>query len=138
MYTPITHCPAVSGRAVNEHYQQRWVLVDKQQRVISANTQKLDDIQVDIKFGYLVIRAPGMLRLDIPMDVIEDDESAFEWAYDNEEKVTACYDDHVSSRESAGQESASNNTIRVVSEGDLAAQWFSVYLEQPVRLMKKV
>ncbi|NOL50475.1 MOSC N-terminal beta barrel domain-containing protein [Pelistega europaea] len=115
-YTPIMHCPAVVGREIDKEYQHRWVIVDAQKQVVPATTPKLADIQVDIKFGYLVLRAEGMLRLDIPMEVIEDDESAFEW-------ITITQD---------------APTVRTVSEGDLAAQWFSVYLGQPVRLMKKV
>lgn len=111
-YTPIMYCPAVD-RAVQEEYQHRWLLVDANNRSLSVQMAKLADIQIEIKFGYLAIRAPEMLRLDIPMDVIEDDESAFE--------TVVC----------------EGNKLQAVSEGDLAAQWFSVYLGQDVRLMKK-
>lgn len=129
-YTPVMYCPAVADKAPKQEYQLRWLLVDGQQHIVSAvDFPKLADIQTDIKFGYLVLRAPGMLRLDIPMDVIEDDESAFEWV-------------SLSDAEKALLKSVSNDvsaeSIRVVSEGDLAAQWFSVYLEQPIRLMKRV
>ena len=34
-----------------------------------------DTVTMTMKLGYLVLRAPGMLRLDIPLDVIEDDDS---------------------------------------------------------------
>ncbi|NOL51942.1 MOSC N-terminal beta barrel domain-containing protein [Pelistega suis] len=113
-YTPIMHCGAVANREQDNNYQNRWFLIDTNKQSIPSDTPKLSDIQVEIKFGYLAIRAPEMLRLDIAMDVIEDDEGAFE--------QVMC----------EGQE------CRAVSEGDLAAQWFSVYLGQEIRLMKKV
>lgn len=130
LYTPVMYCPVVEGKAPKQEYQLRWLLVDGQQHIVSVvDSPKLADIQIDIKFGYLVLRAPGMLRLDIPMDVIEDDENAFEWvSLSDAEKVLI---KSVSSDISA-------DSIRVVSEGDLAAQWFSVYLEKPIRLMKRV
>ena len=30
---------------------------------------------MELRLGYLVLKAPGMLRMDIPLDVIEDDDS---------------------------------------------------------------
>lgn len=146
MYTPITHCPAVAGMVINKEYQCRWVLVDNHQQILPATTPRLADIQVTIKMGYLVIKAPGMLRLDIPMEVIEDDESVFEKVYgessieadgsDNKQyQCNAIMPDELNAITSNKQHLSA---IRVVSEGDLAAQWFSVYLQQPVRLMKKV
>ncbi len=112
-YTPIMYCAAVD-RALDPEYQNRWLLVDTHNHCLAADLPKLADIQLEIKFGYLAIRAPEMLRLDIPMDVIEDDESAFE--------TVVCDGQH----------------LQAVNEGDLAAQWFSVYLGQDVRLMKKI
>ncbi|WP_031274416.1 MOSC N-terminal beta barrel domain-containing protein [Pelistega indica] len=113
MYTPIMQCPAVQNKEVVEDYQNRWVLLDEDNKLLSKDHPKIVDMTLDIKFGYLVIRAPGMLRLDIPMDVLEDDESAIE----------TIADERLGSK-------------RVVSEGDLAAQWLSVYFGRPVRLMK--
>jgi hypothetical protein len=72
----------------------------------------LKQIELSIRFDYLVIRAPGMLRLDIPVDVLEDDEDAFE------------------------QAQLDGRALRVVSEGQLADAWFSKFLERPIRLVK--
>ena len=72
----------------------------------------MQQIELSIRFDYLVIRAPGMLRLDIPVDVLEDDEEAFEEAQ------------------------LDGRALRVVSEGQLADAWFSKLLERPVRLVK--
>lgn len=94
-------------------YDRRWLLVDDQGHWLSrAQAPKLADLDLSLRFGYLVIRAPGMLRLDIPLDVIEDDESVERTA-------------HVAQR-----------PVRVVDEGDLAAAWFAEWLGQPCRLMK--
>lgn len=135
-FTPIVACAAVQGRQLVPEYQNRWVLVNAANQVVlaapaqvldgevdtvctadnvhSLDHQKLQQLTISIKFGYLVLQAPQMLRLDIPMDVIEDDESAFE------------------SIDFQGQ------TQRAVSEGDLAAQWLSVYFGQALRLMKRI
>lgn len=113
-YTPIMYCGAVANREKDDTYQNRWFLVDANNQSVLATTAKLAEVEVEVKFGYLAIRAPEMLRLDIAMDVIEDDEDAFE------------------------QVVCEGETCRAVSEGDLAAQWFSVYLGQEIRLMKKV
>ncbi|VFR47444.1 ortholog of Bordetella pertussis (BX470248) BP3468 [plant metagenome] len=59
-----------------------------------------------------MLRAPGMLRLDIPLDVIEDDDSV--------RRVARVADQDVD----------------VVDEGDLAAAWFSNVAGQPCRLVK--
>ena len=108
---PILHCPAVE-RDLDKVYQGRWLLLNAQGEIIDANHPKLAQMNLAVKFSYLVIRAPEMLRLDIPLDVIEDDESAFE-------PITF-----------------QGKSYLAVSEGDLAAQWFSVYLGEPTRLMK--
>lgn len=92
-----------------------WVLGDDQGRVLSAqDLPALTGLELDFRFGDLVLRAPGMMRLDVPVDVIEDDDSAC--ALWNEE---------------GGQ-------VRLVDEGELAAAWFSRWLGQPVRLLKRL
>ncbi len=62
--------------------------------------------------GYLVLRAPGMLRMDIPLDVIEDDDSVVR------------------------QASIATQSVAVVDEGDLAAVWFGHVTGQTCRLVK--
>ena len=67
---------------------------------------------MSVRFGYLVVRAPGMLRMDIPIDVIEDDDSVL-----TEARV-------------GGQ------PVKVVDEGSLAAAWLGDLLGHPCRLVK--
>ena len=62
--------------------------------------------------GYLVLRAPGMLRMDIPLEVIEDDDSVLRQAMIGAQQVV------------------------VVDEGDLAATWFGHVTGQICRLVK--
>jgi hypothetical protein len=67
---------------------------------------KLSEVTVDLKMGALVLRAPGMLRMDIPLDVIEDDESV------NRPATIAA------------------QPVVVIDEGEVAAVWFSKALGQ--------
>lgn len=110
--TPLAGCQALNDTDALA-YDRRWLVVDDRGQWLDASqAARLADIQLDIRFGYLVLRAPGMLRLDIPMDVIEDDASVER------------------SAQVGGQ------TVRVVDEGDLAAAWMTELLNQPARLVK--
>lgn len=93
----------------------RWVLGNEQGQVLAADAlPALAQLSMELRFGQLVLRAPGMLRLDIEVDVIEDDpESVSQW-----------------------QENA--QSVQLVDEGDLAAQWFSRYVGQSLRLLKRL
>lgn len=110
-FQPIYQCPAITG-PVKPAAQLRWLLIDEQSQALDQDDPALQQIELSIRFDYLVIRAPGMLRLDIPVDVLEDDEEAFEEAR------------------------LDGRTLRVVSEGQLADAWFSKLLERPIRLVK--
>ncbi len=113
MYFPIALCGA-TDQPEAARYDRRWMVTGADGRALDGRgNDKLSAIEVRLKLGYLVMRAPGMLRLDIPLDVIEDDESVFAMA-----KTTQ------------GEE------IQVVDEGELAAAWMSNYLQQPARLVK--
>lgn len=93
----------------------RWVLGNEQGQVLAANAlPALADLSIELRFGQLVLRAPGMLRLDIEADVIEDDPDSF------------------STWQEAGK------AVQLVDEGDLPAEWFSRYLGQALRLLKRV
>ena len=108
----IVDCAAVS-HADAAAYKNRWLIVDEAfQWRRDLYGDKLSSVEIGISQGNLVLRAPGMLRLDLPMDVIEDDESVF--------------------REATAQ----GRTLRVVDEGDLAAVWFGNVIGQPCRLVK--
>jgi len=109
MMSPIVGCHAVE-LSDSAKYINRWFVVDEKYEWLKD--ADLTAVKLSVSFGNLVVRAPGMLRLDIPMDVIEDDESVF---------VDAV----------VGKQS-----VKVVDEGDLAAVWFSNLLGRPCRLVK--
>lgn len=93
----------------------RWVLGDDKGRVLAAQAlPALAELSMELRFGQLVLRAPGMLRLDIEVDVIEDDPDSFSLWQEN------------------GQ------SVQLVDEGDLPAQWFSRYTGKPLRLLKRL
>lgn len=101
---PISHADAVN-------YQRRWLLVDEASQWIS-DPALLEKIQTDIRFGYMVLRAPGMLRMDIPLDVIEDDDSV---------RLTV---------------QIGSQQVDAVDEGEVAATWASECLGKSCRLVK--
>lgn len=110
--TPIASCTALDHPDAPA-YDRRWLVVDDDGRWLGAmQAEGLARIVLDIRFGYLVLRAPGMLRLDIPLDVIEDDDSVV-----REARIGA-------------------QDVRVVDEGDLAAAWLTELLGRPARLVK--
>lgn len=112
--SPIVDAPPVSAVDLSDCHH-RWFLVDGDGKWAGDGVaKKLDQLTLSVAHGHLVVRAPGMLRLDIPIDVIEDDESV--WAM----------------VDVAGQ------SVNVVDEGDLVAAWFANVVGQPVRLVKRL
>lgn len=108
----IVDCPAVAHSDAAQ-YVKRWLIVDETfewRRDLYGD--KLSGVQITISHGNMVLRAPGMLRLDLPMDVIEDDDSVLR------------------------QATVSGRTLKVVDEGDLAAVWFGNVIGQACRLVK--
>ena len=111
-YYPVAGCAPLNDVDAAP-YHLRWAVTDDAGQILLADHCKLlTDISVTLSFGYLVMRAPGMLRMDIPLDVIEDDDSVVRQAH-------------------LGQQ-----PIKVVDEGDLAAAWVSNFLGQKSRLVK--
>ncbi|NYT43910.1 MOSC N-terminal beta barrel domain-containing protein [Pollutimonas thiosulfatoxidans] len=112
LYFPVAGCggtakPSAAG------YDKRWLVVDAASNWLgTGKCPRLAEVAVEVNLGYLVLRAPGMLRLDIPLDVIEDDDSV------------------------RGVAKVGSQSVDVVDEGDLAAAWFAKFLEQPCRLVK--
>src|SRR3546814_7546913 len=101
LYFPIAACGGLSNPDAAP-YDKRWLVVDESGAWLTpSHCDKLADIKVEISLGYLVMKAKGMLRLDIPLDVIEDDDSV------------------------RRQASVASQHIDVVDEGELAAAWFS-------------
>ncbi len=116
--TAVNDCQPIAGcQVLNDvdavAYHRRWAVIDEHGTIVGRDTcPALASIRVSLSFGYLVIRADGMLRLDIPLDVIEDDDSAVREAR-------------------LGQ-----YTVKVIDEGDLAAAWASNCLGMKARLVK--
>lgn len=109
-YTPLAGGqPATHPDA--HQYHRRWLLADDDGNWID-DTDLLSRIDVSLRFGYLVLQAPGMLRLDIPLEVIEDDDSVRQ------------------------QATVAGQRVAVIDEGDVAAIWASTCLETPCRLFK--
>ena len=109
-------CPVVGARqvaaAAAAPYHARWRVLDASGQPVDTGEPGLADVSVELRFGYLVLRAPGMLRLDIPLEVIEDDPTVLR------------------SIAVAGE------SLTVADEGDWAAEWFSRVLGRPARLVK--
>lgn len=94
-------------------YDRRWLVVDEGGAwVTREHCPQLENLLTEIRFGYLVMRGEGMLRMDLPLDVIEDDDSV---------------------RRSAV---IGRQTVDVVDEGNLAAAWVAQFLQRPYRLVK--
>lgn len=115
---PIKSCGGISlaespiGMAGLQN-DRRWMVVTPEGRFLTQRSHPaMATIATAFRFGYLVVQAPGMLRLDIPIDVLEDDDSV--------RRTVSVWRDEVDA----------------VDEGDLAAQWFSNVLQTPCRLVK--
>lgn len=111
-YCPVASCLGTDSPEAAK-YDKRWLVIDESGAwLTSIQNARLSQVQVAIRLGFLVVRAPGMLRMDIPLEVIEDDDSVRRQAF------------------VAGQR------IDVVDEGDVAAVWMSGFLGAPSRLVK--
>jgi len=112
-HQPIAGCRPVSDTLAAQ-YDRRWLAVDETGAWISAQQAPcLADIDVSFRYGYLALRAPGMLRVDVPLEVEEDDDSVLRTAV------------------------IGATSIPVVDEGDLLAAWLSNVLQRPCRLVKR-
>lgn len=112
LYFPLV-CAGANAQSEASHYDGRWFVADESNNWLTATTcPALAEIKVELRLGYLVLRAPGMLRLDVPLDVIEDDDSV---------RFTV---------------QVGGTTVDVIDEGELAAAWLSNVAGQPCGLMK--
>jgi uncharacterized protein YcbX len=92
---------------------RRWMVVDASGEFLSQRSHpRLALVKTRIHFGDLTLTAPGMLRLDLPVEVVEDDDSV--------RRQVRVWDD----------------AVDAVDEGDLAASWFSRFLNTSCRLVK--
>lgn len=112
LYFPIAGAAGSSDPSAAP-YDRRWLVVDESGAWVGReNCPQLANLLTEIRFGYLVMRGEGMLRMDIPLDVIEDDDSV---------------------RRSAA---IGRQMVDVVDEGDLVAAWVAQFLQRPYRLVK--
>ena len=111
---PVKSC---AGIAVDEalvietglEFDRAWMLVDANGRFVSQRVlPRMALIRPTLRHADLVLRAPGMLALHVALDTGEEPVRVTVW--DDE---VAAYD-----------------------MGDLAAQWFSDFLGQPLRLVR--
>lgn len=111
-YQPIAG-GSVLAHADAQPYHRRWLVADAADNcLLDAQAPALGQLELDLRFGYLQIKAPGMLRLDVPLDVIEDDPSVERTAL------------------------VGGQAVRTVDEGELASAWFTELLGRPCRLLK--
>ncbi|ARP78217.1 MOSC N-terminal beta barrel domain-containing protein [Bordetella genomosp. 6] len=111
-YQPIAECGATTQPDAAA-YQKRWLVANDAGQWLNRDLcPRLAEVSVELRMGYLVLKAPGMLRLDIPLDVIEDDDSV------------------------RYQMLVGEQTVDVVDEGELAAAWISNHAGVPCRILK--
>lgn len=112
VYQPLVYAPGLTdGRA--EQYQQNWFLCDTDFQLLPASAlSKLQAVSSSIYLGRLRLQAPGMLTLELLLDVIEDDDSVRCEAQVGEQRVQA------------------------IDEGTLAHTWFSRLLERDCLCLK--
>lgn len=109
--SPICFGPAIS---LDAKYHHQWFLVSPNLQCLDVQAcQALSQMQIQKHMGHIQLRAPGMLRLELLLDVLEDDDESRCIALDG------------------------NNKIAAIDEGELAATWFSHVIGQPCRLLKK-
>lgn len=112
MVSPIQFGPALD---IDNKYHSQWFLVDvNRQQLSGSDCQALGQLELAVKFGQLQVRAPGMLLLELALDVLEDDDSFRCTALDLQ-----------------------GESIKAIDEGGLAAVWFEKVLGRPCQLLKK-
>lgn len=111
---PIKSC---AGIAVDEaplietgfEYDREWMVVDRDGVFVTQRQlPRMALIRPTLRASDLVLRAPGMLALHLQLDAVEGDCTVRVW----------------------------NDSVEAFDMGDLAAQWFSDFLGQPLRLAR--
>lgn len=109
--SPIRFGPVIQ---LQTKYHHQWFLVSPSLQCLDEHAcQALAQVQMQKHMGQLQLRAPGMLRLELLLDVIEDDDESRCIAIDINHKIAS------------------------IDEGELAATWFSHVIGQDCRLLKK-
>jgi uncharacterized protein len=111
---PIKSC---GGIAVDEaplietgfEYDREWMVVDREGVFVTQRQMpRMALIRPTLRASDVVLRAPGMLALHLQLDAVEGDCKVRVW----------------------------NDSVDAFDMGDLAAQWFSDFLGQPLRLAR--
>jgi uncharacterized protein len=111
---PIKSCGAIALREAlvvetGLDLDRQWMVVDAQgEKLTQRELPKMALIQPSFKHDELVLRAPGMLALHLRLDRVETPTRANVWG----------------------------DWVNAFEMGALAAQWFSDYLGQPLRLVR--
>lgn len=109
--SPIRFGPTLS---LDAKYHHQWFLVSPNLQCLDMRScHALSQVQMQAHMGQIQLRAPGMLRLELLLDVLEDDDESRCIALNTNTKVAA------------------------IDEGELAATWFSHVIGQACRLLKK-
>ena len=88
-YQPLVYAPALTDSRA-EHYHQNWFLCDTDFQLIPGSAlSRLQEVSSSIYLGRLRLQAPGMLTLELLLDVIEDDDSVRCEAWVGEQRVPA-------------------------------------------------
>jgi uncharacterized protein len=111
---PVKSCAGISLTEVELTdtgllYDRAWMVVDADgEFVTQRELPRMALIQTAFKMGQLVLRAPGMLALHLALDAAEGPLKVRVW----------------------------DDEVQAYDMGDLAAQWFSDFLGQPLRLAR--
>ena len=90
-------------------FDRAWMVVDAHGQFVSQRAlPRMAMIQPSLKSQELVLRAPGMLALHVALDTVEKATRVQVW----------------------------DDTVAAYDMGDLAAQWFTDFLGQPLRLVR--
>lgn len=112
-YQPLVYAPGLTDSRA-EKYHHTWFLCDPDRQALPASElAALQEMEVSIYLGRLRLKAPGMLSLELLLDVIEDDDSV---------RCTA----QVGERQ-----------IHAIDEGMLAHTWFSQLLGRDCLCLKR-
>ena len=70
-HQPVAECGLTAQPEAAPYHRQWLVANDSGQWLNRELCPRLAEVSVELRMGYLVLKAPGMLRMDIPLDVIE-------------------------------------------------------------------
>lgn len=111
---PVKSCAGVSLPEVvlietGFEFDRAWMVVDADGEFVSQRElPRMALVATELRHSELVLRAPGMLALHLAFDVVEAATRVRVW----------------------------DDTVAAYDMGDLAAQWFSDFLRQPLRLVR--